>query len=134
MRHVRRHGGVGPTPAFRPAHAALEGTDWVLVEVGGQPVASRGSQRPGFHLAADGRRVQGFAGCNRIAGTYDLKGDTLKFGPLIATKMACPALDTEQAFLKALDATVRYEIGGSNLTLFGADGPVARFQAGATHG
>jgi heat shock protein HslJ len=91
-------------------------------------------QRPGFHLAADGRKVQGFAGCNRIAGTYDLKGDTLKFGPLIATKMACPALTTEQAFLKALDATVRYEIGDSNLTLFGADGPVARLQARPTQG
>jgi len=124
-----------PADAATPGSgAALVGTDWVLMEVGGQPLAGRGSRRPEFQLAADGRKVQGFAGCNRIAGTYELKGDTLKFGPLIATKMACPALATEEAFLKALDAAVRYEIGGSNLTLFGADGPVARLQARGTPG
>jgi heat shock protein HslJ len=43
--------------------------------------------------------------------------------------MACPAMDTEQQFLKALDATTRYEATGSSLTLYGPSGPLARLES-----
>jgi copper homeostasis protein (lipoprotein) len=129
-------GTAGAPAASTPdSSAALQDTEWTLVAVGGQPVAGDTSRRPGFRLSADGRKVQGQAGCNRMGGTYELQGQSLKFGPLITTKMACPAMQTEQAFLKALDATTRYEIVGSNLTLFGADGaPVARLETAGGRG
>jgi copper homeostasis protein (lipoprotein) len=109
---------------------ALEGTEWRLVALAGAPVPpGEGRSHPGFRLVADGRKVQGNAGCNRMMGTYELDGTSLRFGPLASTKMACPAMETETKFLEALRATTRYELAGSNLTLFGADAPVARLEA-----
>jgi heat shock protein HslJ len=123
-----------PAPAT-PA-AALEGTEWRLVDIGGQPgpAGAETTRHPGFTLLADGRKVQGSAGCNRIRGTYKLDGEKLKFGPLATTRMACPAMETETAFLKALEATTRYEVNGSSLTLYGADTAVARLEAAAKPG
>ena len=124
-------------PRTRPAAEApassgvtLEGTEWRLVALGGEPVAAGDNRSaPGFRLVADGRKVQGNAGCNRMMGSYELDGGSLKFGPLASTKMACPAMETETKFLAALDATTRYELAGSNLTLFAGDAPVARLEA-----
>jgi heat shock protein HslJ len=48
--------------------------------------------------------------------------------------MACPAMQTETAFLKALEATTRYVVKGSSLTLYGADTAVARLEAAAKPG
>jgi len=113
------------------AGARLEGPTWRLAEVGGRPVpASEAGSRPHIRLTADGRKLQGSAGCNRMMGTYELNGTSLKFGPIMTTKMACPAMETEQAFLNALDSTVRYEINGSSLTLYGPDEALARLEPG----
>jgi heat shock protein HslJ len=123
-----------PDTASAPASAVsapLENTDWRLTEVGGAPVAAAAdtAKRPGLRLVADGHKVQGSAGCNRMMGTYQLTDSSLKFGPLATTRMACPSMQGEQAYLAALGATTRYEIAGSTLTLFGKDGPVAKFEA-----
>ena len=122
---------AAPAPAV-PA-AALEGTEWRLADIGGQPApaGADSTRHPGFTLIAEGRKVQGSAGCNRMTGTYQLDGQKLKFGPLATTRMACPAMQTETAFLKALEATTRYEVSGSSLTLYGADTAVARLEAAA---
>ena len=123
-----------PPPAAA-AGAPLEGTTWRLAEVGGRPVAGReDSTRPGMRLVHDGRKVQGSAGCNRMMGSYELSGTSLKFGPIMATKMACPAMETEQAFMAALDSTNRYEISGSSLTLYGPDGALARLEPDSSGG
>jgi heat shock protein HslJ len=125
---------AAPAPAA-PA-AALEGTEWRLVDIGGQPspAGADSMRHPGFTLLAEGRKVRGSAGCNRLMGTYHLDGEKLKFGPLATTRMACPAMETETAFLKALKQTTRYEINGSSLTLYGADTAVARLEAAAKPG
>jgi heat shock protein HslJ len=125
---------AAPAPAA-PA-AALEGTEWRLADIGGQPApaGADSTRHPGFTLIAEGRKVQGSAGCNRMNGTYQLDGQKLKFGPLATTRMACPDMQTETAFLKALQATTRYEISGSSLMLFGADTAVARLEAAAKPG
>lgn len=122
---------AAPAPAA-PA-APLEGTEWRLVDIGGQPspAGADSTRHPGFTLLAEGRKVQGSAGCNRMTGTYKLDGEKLKFGPLATTRMACPDMQTETAFLKALGATTRYEVSGSSLTLYGADTAVARLEAAA---
>ena len=125
---------TAPPPPAAPA-VPLEGTEWRLAEIGGQPqpAESMTTRTPGFTLTASGRKVQGSAGCNRMTGTYELDGANLRFGPLATTRMACPGMATETAFLKALGATTRYEIAGSTLTLLGADTAVARLtQAGST--
>jgi heat shock protein HslJ len=119
------------TPVAAPAEPspALEGPEWKLVELGGGPVAPQERNQPGFRLVADGHKVQGSAGCNRMMGSYTLDGSSLKFGPIASTRMACPSMETETKFLAALNATTRYEVAGSNLTLYGGDAPVARLEA-----
>lgn len=128
--------GVAAEPARPDSTAAtpavpLEGTAWRLVEVDGQPVSAPAdsARAPGLTLLADGHKVQGSAGCNRMMGSYQLSGTSLKLGRLATTRMACPAMELEQRYLKALGATTRYEIAGGSLTLFDPDGPVARLEA-----
>ena len=120
---------TGSSALGAAAATPLEGTDWRVVEVNGAPVAAADSaRRPGLRLVADGHKVQGSAGCNRMMGSYELTGSSLKFGPLATTRMACPSMDAEQAYLAALGATTRYEIAGTTLTVFGPDGPLVRLE------
>jgi heat shock protein HslJ len=44
---------------------------------------------------------------------------------MASTRMACPDMQTERAFMKALEATARWQISGAQLDLFGADGALA---------
>jgi heat shock protein HslJ len=48
----------------------------------------------------------GSGGCNRISGSFILKGTSIKFSNIISTKMACDRLEQEGAFLKLLQETV----------------------------
>ena len=113
------------------ADESLRDTYWKLVEVAGDPVATPEGQREAHMvLASEGSAVQGHAGCNRFSGSYESEDSQLSFGPLAATMMAClEGMDTEKAFLAALDRADRYEIKGETMTLYGDDEVVARFEA-----
>ncbi|MHB1225181.1 MAG: META domain-containing protein [Gemmatimonadaceae bacterium] len=112
------------------AATPLAGSNWKLAELGGTPaVGGADSERATqirFH--PDSGRIYGSGGCNRIAGPYTVAGDSLSFGPIMSTKMAClddQANRQEVAFLSALDSTRRYRISGDTLTLIGTGGPLA---------
>jgi copper homeostasis protein (lipoprotein) len=108
----------------------LENTYWKLVELKGARVETHPDQRE-VHilLGADEERVTGFAGCNRIVGGYQTESDGLRFGSLGSTMMACPYLDEEAAFLRALEGVRRFTTLGESLVLSGDAGDVARFRA-----
>lgn len=119
----RCEGAVDPAP--------LAGTYWRLIALPGAPDASVDqAARAHIMLHADGGRVSGSSGCNRVSGGYSLDGAALSFGPLAGTRRACaPALmELEQRFLTALAAATGYVIDREMLTLAGPDGPVARFE------
>jgi copper homeostasis protein (lipoprotein) len=109
----------------------LAGTRWALVQVFGKSAIVSGDARePFIALQSTDARIVGYAGCNRIAGRYELSGEQLRFSQIASTRMACPEMAVEDALLKALDATVRWNISGDNLQLLGQDGAaVARFKA-----
>ena len=92
--------------------AELAETRWVLVELGGEPVEQAGERAP--HLALDQAesRACGSGGCNRFTGSFELSGDELKFGPIVATRMACsdPVMRVEAAFFDSLASVTRYEV------------------------
>jgi heat shock protein HslJ len=69
-------------------------------------------------------RVTGHGGCNRYFGSYKITGDAVEFGPLGATRMACPnpIMDWETALFKVLEAAKTFKRDGANLTLFDAGG------------
>lgn len=87
-------GGVRPP-------AELAGTNWRIVSIGGTPVEPGREAGIGF----DATRMSGSAGCNRLGADYRRAGDRLSFGPMMATRMACPApLDRQEAAFSELVA------------------------------
>jgi heat shock protein HslJ len=76
-----------------------------------------------------GAQASGFAGCNRFSGSFTLRGDSLSFAALAATKMYCAATDhVERVFLTILERTKTYSLSGSTLTLRSHDGLEAIFR------
>ncbi len=127
---VRPGESCGP----RPATAGLLDMDWVLTALNGVPVpfaSHQGPRGPSLVLHADSQRVAGFTGCNRLSGSYLLKGSELTFGALAGTMMACvEGMETEKAFLEALAQVRSWRIAGIHLELLDAGGTVlARFVA-----
>lgn len=102
----------------------LQNTYWRLRQLNGQPVLLSEQQRePHFVLSGKDGRMHGFAGCNRMMGGYESTGDKLTFKGVATTMMACPnGMETEAAFGKALQQTVRFRIDGADLQLFDAEG------------
>lgn len=128
-------GGVNAAGQTTPrAHTPLEGSHWTLTELEGQPVApSTGAHAAYLQLIAEGKRVAGSSGCNRLIGTYDKTGSDLKFHPIATTMMACsgPLMEQENKLNHALNATRRYRIKGNTLVLFDGKTTVAKFKAQA---
>lgn len=106
----------------------LRGTTWVLVAAAGQKMP----RPPSLRLDPEQPRVNGFAGCNRLMGTYELDGARLTFGSAATTRMAClDGEDVEQRFLQAYAAVRGWRIEGGELLLTGADGAtLLRMQPG----
>ena len=107
----------------RPPEAELEDSRWRPVRIGDRSVTVPADQHePWIVLESGPRRVTGSGGCNRISGSYETSGGTLRFSPMISTQKACPGMDTEAAFLRALNDTRRYRIQGRRLELMDGDG------------
>ena len=70
---------------------------------------------------ADGE-VIGHGGCNRFFGSYTQEGNTLTFGPLASTKMACPNLKQEQEFMSALQSARSVEATHMRLVIKDEEG------------
>lgn len=114
-----------PTPALStPVANDLAAYTWTLVLLGerANPLGA-GDKAPDLTFTAAESRASGFAGCNRFSGAYTVAGDSLHFGPLLSTKMACPGSDqVEVGYLAALGAVVTYTLADSSLILHGAGG------------
>ena len=111
---------------------SLENTNWKLTDLAGAPVKSAShEQEPNFVLTSENHRVSGSGGCNRIMGSYELRGDHLTFSQMASTMMACvKGMDTEKRFLDALGRVKTWKIAGQQLLLSDAEGKViARFSA-----
>jgi len=73
--------------------------------------------------------VAGRTNCNRFFGKYELKGQKLSFGNLGMTRMACPDMQYEDAFVKMLDEVDSYAIEGSELKFYDDKKLLAEFRA-----
>jgi heat shock protein HslJ len=113
-------------------HPPLERTDWQLTRLDGKAVIVNPDRpAPNLILNPGDHRVAGSGGCNRMNGTYQLDGQSLKFGALASTRMACAkGMDQEQSFLQALELVRTWGIKANHLELSGESGdPVAVFEA-----
>ena len=124
------------TPAAGAAPVApfsLIGTEWLLADLSGTAVIADSKASLAFPEAG---RVAGNGSCNRFTGSITITGNTLKFGPLASTRMAC--MDSgvsaqEDAYLKALGAANRYEYRDPDLLIYavGYDKPLRFTRAAA---
>jgi heat shock protein HslJ len=104
----------------------LNGSEWLLADLAGTAVVYDSKASLDF---LDSGRVAGNASCNRFTGSATISGNTLKFGPLATTMMACadPKVSTQETtYLKALAAATRYEWHNPYLFIFcdGFDKPL----------
>jgi heat shock protein HslJ len=107
-----------------PTGRALEGTHWRLTHLEGTPVPSEAQQTEAHLLfgPTDGR-LTGSGGCNHLSGSYTVDGSQLELSRLITTMMACEkGMETERAFLQALERVRAWRIAGGTLELMDASG------------
>jgi len=86
-------------------------TEWLLEDLGGKGVVDRAQATLAFPAE---NKVAGNATCNRFFGSVEIKGESIKFGGLGSTRMAClseAASRQEANYLKALEnaETIRLE-------------------------
>ena len=105
---------------------------WKLTEINGQPISGDFNKEPHFILKNKDNRVNGNGSCNGFGGSYTLDEETLRisFTGLFSTKMACPDMSVEQAFMDVLNKADNYSLNGDTLTLNKARmAPLAKFVA-----
>ena len=91
------------------------------------PIAER---RPTAEINLTDFRIGGNGYCNAYGGEITTYGaEELQFGPLMSTKMMCPEIANEQAFMAALADVRYYAIKGLSLFFFDtAHREILRFQ------
>jgi heat shock protein HslJ len=118
---------VSPAPeeTEQKPDSELINTRWKLIQVKGNEIETpEGGSDIYMILQSEANKVTGYAGCNNFFGEYEVSENSLHFHRLASTKRACPELDTESAFLAALDAAEEYRIEGEQLTLYTGGDPV----------
>jgi heat shock protein HslJ len=100
---------------------SLGDTTWTVVELEGRPIDGDGA--PNLVLDLEESRVTGFAGLNRLMGTFSLAQDELEFGLLATTLMAGTdtAMELERRFLDTLARITSYRLDGRSLDLLADD-------------
>lgn len=106
----------------------LQQTSWTIVSIDGRPARTTRPTRIGF---ADGR-MSGTAGCNRLNGTYTLRGATLETRNIVSTRMAClgPGMLIERQFLTVIRTPAKLDLlDDGTLSLTSSGGTVLLRQA-----
>ena len=125
---------AGQVTPPKPAGAKpLEGIYWKAIELAGKPTPQQDANREAHLLFQTGGRLSGSDGCNRITGSYELKGNVVRFGQAVGTQMACiNTAESDRAFRDALKSATRWTTVGERLELFDVTGKrVAAFTARA---
>ena len=114
------------------AKVELKNSKWRLVKLNGKTIQkSKDAKREyGITFNTDGR-FSAFAGCNNMAGSYELKEEVsrIAFSKVASTMMACEDMLTEQEFAKVLEIVDNYNFDGKTLKLNKARmAPLAEFE------
>ena len=100
---------------------------WALKEISfnGLPAETDFSEikTPVLELHIKDKKIYGNDGCNAIFGNIEkLDGNSISFGKIGGTKMACPNMVIPTAYTKALHDARRYERKGLRLYFYNAEG------------
>ncbi len=103
-------------------------TVWQLTQLNGKTVKSDNNFTIAFLNTG---RVTGKGACNTFFGPWESargSGNGIKIGQIASTMMACPDMDTESAFFKALENITEYRTEGGRLYLYEGQTLKAVFQ------
>jgi len=119
----------GPGPGTGSPAASPVGVEWKLVELGGRSAGIGANGQPATLLLTEvSARASGYAGCNQFSGSYTLSGNSLTFGPLAMTRMACVGGgDLEHRYTMALEQTTELKVTAKGLELRKGSTLLARF-------
>lgn len=109
---TRRLTGCGGDPA-----SLLQGPDWAVVSLAGEPVLPE----PRITMAfSESGALSGLGSCNRFNAEYKITGEGMSISKGMSSMMACeePIMKQEQLFLELLERVSRFSIAAdSTLTL-----------------
>jgi len=100
-----------------PPADSLDGSIWKIVSLDG-PAGSL-TAPDGAHLAYADGRVSISTGCNSGSAEVEVADDTITFGPMALTRMACEGdvMEFENAVVQMLDGPLEYTLESDDLTL-----------------
>lgn len=116
--------------AVTPADPQLLEHRWSLVELQGEALTdAQKAKKP--YLQLQGDFASAYAGCNRLSAPYHADGETINFGSIRQTKMACMNnMKFEQGFIDMLAYSQRWSLEEDILRFYGDNAePVAIFRA-----
>lgn len=93
--------------------------EWKLTELNGSDVQLDTTFRSYPHLKFESlTRAGGNLGCNGFGANVDfIAADSITISEIVSTQMACPNLDIENGFRKALEDTRTFKVEGNTLSL-----------------
>jgi putative lipoprotein len=105
------------------AARGLTGTAWRLEALGGAR-ALEGVEAT-LEFLEEGK-VAGKGSCNRFTGPVEIKGESISFGNLVSTRMACaePIGNQELHYFEALRGAERFVLEGSSLSIYARGVPL----------
>ena len=123
-----------PSPSITDP-ASLSGIEWLLSDLAGTSVVPNSKASLSF---LDAGRAAGNASCNRFTGSVTISGDSIKFGQLASTRMACAdnaVSAQEDQYLKLLEAANRFELKDNSLLIFaeGSEKPLRFTRQAPSH-
>lgn len=92
-------------------------TSWSLSEVDGAPYEASAT----VAFPEEGR-IAGKAACNNFTGSYEGTTDGFTLGPMAMTKMMCPDIEAEDAFMAQLALMTHADVTEDQVILSNADG------------
>ncbi len=129
---ARTDAGASPGVGEHEGADSIFRKRWTLTEMGER---SFKTGEPYLEFNVKQGRFSGSTGCNRISGGYRVDGSSLRMTPVAVTRRACPGEEAQQieaSFLKALEATSKFEVQGDVLRLYAtSDAPVLTFRISA---
>ncbi len=102
----------------------ITGKYWKLVEIDGVKVEDAEYLTKEAHFVLnEENKIAGNLGCNLFNGSYKLgEGSTINFSKMAVTLMACDDMEVESAFIRILEHTNHYSMGGDVLLLNNKEG------------
>ena len=98
---------------------------WLVTTIGEKGIDA--AEKPFIEFNTVEKRIHSRGPCNIINSSFELKTDdacAISFPAPMSTMMACPELELEGVYLKALNNVAAFRIDGGKLKLLNADNSV----------